>query len=143
MKLFSIPQLSVFNLPSFTGTDTPRHQAAVTSIARIKEELPELLAASVIDLTSGRAIASYSSKQSGLRPDKAAPFNTEVIRQKQRALRALDLPNEQIEDILITLREQLHLMRVSADGRTLLYLAVSMEDTNLALTRDVLRAHCN
>lgn len=143
MKLSFLPPLPVFRLPAIVGADAPRQQLAVASIARIKEELPELLAAAVVDLASGRAVASYSSKSAGLRPDKAAPFNTEVIRQKQRALRALDLPDEHIEDILITLREQLHLMRVSADGRTLLYLVVSMEDTNLALARDVLHAYCS
>ncbi|RTQ45735.1 hypothetical protein EJV47_24630 [Hymenobacter gummosus] len=106
-------------------------------MARVRAEIPELLAAAVVDLASGRPLASFG--RTGLQPERAAACNAEVIRQQQRALCALGLPGERIEDILVSLREQVHLLRVSADGSRFLYVAVSTDDTNLALARAVLR----
>jgi hypothetical protein len=140
----NIPLLN--RLQSLAKTSAPavsgplRAQAAAT-VEAVRIALPELLAVAVIDIESGQALASHSNAP-GLDPAKAAPYNAEVIRQKRRALQALSLPNEKIEDVLITLREQLHLLRVSADDQRLLYLAVNSHDTNLAIARTVLRTYC-
>jgi hypothetical protein len=115
---------------------------AVATVEAVRMALPELLAVAVIDIESGQSLASHSNVL-GLNPAKAAPYNAEVIRQQRRALQALSLPNEKIEDVLITLREQLHLLRVSADDQRLLYLAVNSHDTNLAIARTVLRTYCD
>ncbi|MBC6700149.1 hypothetical protein H8B14_18625 [Hymenobacter sp. BT190] len=109
-------------------------------MAAVRQALPELLAVAVVELATNKVLAKYSSSAQ-LQPEKAAMHNAEVVRQKQRALKALALPNEKIEDILITLREQLHLLRVSQNGNWLLYLIVSPQDTNLAIARDVLKTH--
>lgn len=111
---------------------------AQRTLEAIRQALPELLAVAVIDIESGQALAAHSTTAT-LAPAKAAPHNAEVVRQKRRALQALALPDEKIEDILITLREQLHLLRVMQDDKRLLYLVVSPQDTNLAIARDVLR----
>ena len=108
----------------------------------VRGALPELLSVTVINLNTGQALASYASSP-GSDPGKAAAFNAEVVHQKRRALKALALPNEKIEDILITLRQQLHLLRISQDDQLLLVLAVSTRDTNLAIARHVLHAHSN
>ena len=104
--------------------------------------LPELLAVAVIDIdiASGQALAAHTNV-SGLAPAKAAPYNAEVVRQKRRALQTLVLPGERIEDILITLRQRLHLLRVSCDDQHVPYLAINSRDTNLVLAHDILRAH--
>ncbi|MFD1468813.1 hypothetical protein ACFQ48_11310 [Hymenobacter caeli] len=116
-----------------------RAQAAAT-VAAVRAALPELLAVAVIDIESGQALAAHSNTPR-LDPAKAAPHNAEVVRQKRRALLALALPDEKIEDILITLRGQIHLLRISRDDKRLLYLVVSPLDTNLAIARGVLQAH--
>lgn len=113
---------------------------AAATVAALRKDLPELLAVAVVELATDKVLAKYSS-QARLQPEKAAGPNAEVVRQKQRALQALALPNEKIEDILITLREQLHLLRVSQSGKWLLYLIVSPQDTNLAIAREVLKTH--
>ncbi|WP_261990091.1 hypothetical protein [Hymenobacter sp. BT190] len=113
---------------------------AAATVAAVRQALPELLAVAVVELATNKVLAKYSSSAQ-LQPEKAAMHNAEVVRQKQRALKALALPNEKIEDILITLREQLHLLRVSQNGNWLLYLIVSPQDTNLAIARDVLKTH--
>jgi hypothetical protein len=71
----------------------------------------------------------------------AAAGNTDVVRAKMRTLELLNLPDG-IEDILITLDSQYHLIRpvTSREGRGLfIYLALSRSRANLGLARHQLR----
>ena len=54
---------------------------------------------------------------------------------------ALKLTSETIEDILITLSTQLHLIKLNSTGTKFVYLVVNARDTNLAIAREVLRAN--
>ncbi|MBD2767548.1 hypothetical protein IC235_06550 [Hymenobacter sp. BT664] len=106
----------------------------------ILNDLPGLMAVAVVDATSGMSLASHSNTPS-INPDTAAAYNTEVVKQKQKAMTALKLSNEVIEDILITLTTQIHLLKLASNGSKFIYLVVSSRDTNLAIARDVLRAN--
>ncbi|MGW1057859.1 hypothetical protein [Micromonospora sp. NBC_01412] len=71
----------------------------------------------------------------------AAAGNTDVVRAKMRTIEMLNLDDE-IEDILITLGGQYHLIRPvsSRTGKGLfLYLMVSKSRANLAMARHQLR----
>ena len=70
----------------------------------------------------------------------AAAGNTEVVRAKQRTLKSINVDDE-IEDILITLGKQYHLIRplASSSGSLFLYLALDRERANLALARHGLK----
>ncbi|MCI1186773.1 hypothetical protein MON38_05035 [Hymenobacter sp. DH14] len=103
----------------------------------VLNDLPGLLAVAVVDINSGMALASHSNSPS-LNPETAAAYNTEVVKQKQKAMSALKLTGENIEDILITLSNQLHLIKLA--GTKFIYLAVNSRDTNLAIAREVLRS---
>lgn len=140
MKVPFLSRLQAFANSGTTPVSGQEEAKAAQMVKDVLAALPELLAVAVIDVERGQALASYSSVRE-LNPAKAAPYNAEVVRQKRRALEALQLPNEKIEDILITMREQLHLLRVTHDGRQILYLAVHSQDTNLAIARSVLHAH--
>ena len=142
MNIPFLNRIQALTKPSAPVADGAVVAQAAATVKAVQAALPELIAVAVIDIESGLALAAHSSLPS-FSPAKAAPHNAEVVRQKRRALEALSLPNEKIEDILITLREQLHLLRVSSDDQRLLYLAVSTQDTNLAIARGVLRAHSN
>ena len=104
----------------------------------ILNDLPGLMAVAVVDATSGMSLASHSNTPS-INPDTAAAYNTEVV--KQKAMAALKLNGEIIEDILITLTTQIHLLKLANNGNKFIYLVVSSRDTNLAIARDVLRAN--
>lgn len=106
----------------------------------IISDLPGLMAVAVVDAGSGMSLASHSNSPS-LNPDTAAAYNTEVVKQKQKAMAALKLTDETIEDILISLSSQIHLIKLNNSGNKFIYLVVSIRDTNLAIAREVLRTH--
>jgi hypothetical protein len=117
-----------------------KNNPAGQAVDAIITDLPGLMAVAVVDVTSGMALASHTNSAS-INPETAAAYNTEVVKQKQKAMSALKLTNETIEDILITLTNQLHLIKLNAAGNKFIYLVVNSRETNLAIAREVLRSH--
>lgn len=114
------------------------NNAAGQAVQNIINELPQLIAVAIVDTQSGMALASHSSSPN-FNPETAAAYNTEVVKQKQKAAAALKLTGENIDDILITLTNQIHLINLVDGGKKFIYLAANLRDTNLAIARDVLR----
>jgi len=105
--------------------------------------IPGALGAALVDYESGMSLGSVGGGD-WLDLEVAAAGNTEVVRSKLRVMSALKL-NDSIEDILITLNRQYHLIRLltptKRGGSTLfLYLVLDRERANLALARHNLRA---
>ena len=96
--------------------------------------------AALVDYTSGMALGTLgTSKELDL--SIAAAGNTEVVRAKMRTIEMLKL-NDAIDDILITLDKQYHLIRplTGRGGQGLfLYLALIKTRANLAMARHQLR----
>ena len=86
----------------------------------------------LVDSTSGMLMGSVGS---GVDMELAAAGNTEVVRAKIKTMRALGL-NDTIDDILITLGKQYHIIRPLAtkDG-IFIYLVLDKARANLALAR--------
>jgi hypothetical protein len=95
----------------------------------------------LVDWDSGMALGTLGGGKY-LDLDLAAAGNTEVVRAKMRTIQTLNL-NDTIEDILITLGKQYHLIRVmTADHgahNLFLYLALDRQKANLALARHQLK----
>ena len=100
---------------------------------KIQSEVPGFIACSLVDIDSGMTLAVKSA-----RPDfdlsAASASNTEIVKQKQKTIRALGLKS-QLEDMLLTLSDQLHLIKLV--GQTsFVYLAAERGTTNLAIMRN-------
>ncbi|MFF4897965.1 hypothetical protein [Streptomyces sp. NPDC001068] len=98
------------------------------------------IGAAVVDYTTGMALGTLGGSKD-LDLAIAAAGNTDVIRAKVRTLEHLGL-KERIEDILITLDRQYHLIRLitARSGNGLfLYLVLDKERSNLAMARHQLR----
>jgi hypothetical protein len=97
--------------------------------------------ACLVDWESGMSLGAAGGGKF-LDLDVAAAGNTEVIRAKMRTMESLRL-DDSIEDILITLTKQYHLIRLLKSSRSeqglFLYLVLDRQRANLALARHNLK----
>jgi hypothetical protein len=96
--------------------------------------------AALVDWESGMALGTLGGGKY-LDLDLAAAGNTEVVRSKMRTVESLRL-DDSVEDILITLTKQYHLIRLLGNGqghKLFLYLVLDRNKANLALARHHLK----
>jgi hypothetical protein len=107
-------------------------------MATIKQSLEELLTAdgamcaALVDSNSGMMLGSAGA---GIDMEVGAAGNTEVVRAKLKTMRSLGL-NDVIDDILITLGKQYHILRPLARREgVFIYFVLDRAKSNLALAR--------
>ena len=107
-------------------------------MSNLNQSLEQLMAfdgalcAAVVDFNSGMLLGSAGS---GVDMEVAAAGNTEVVRAKLRAMKLQGM-DDQIEDFLITLGKQYHILRPSESIQGIfLYYVLDTSRANLALAR--------
>lgn len=96
-------------------------------------EMNGFVGAAIANSDSGMALGKFTDSTFNL--DVAAAANAEVIKSKRRAIQMLKL-KESLEDILITLDTQYHLIRPSRQRpHIFFYVVLDKSRANLALAR--------
>jgi hypothetical protein len=110
-----------------------------TETLDIQEALEELMTikgavgASIVDFSNGMTLGTIGG--GGLDMELAGSGNTEVVRSKKQIIEQLGL-DEEIEDILISLDTQFHLIRICDHHEDVfIYLAIERDQGNLGLAR--------
>lgn len=126
-------QASASIQPSITHVLGEDFMATVTeSLKALMDSVDGDLACALGDYTSGMMLGGVGS---AVNLEVAVAGNSEVIRAKMKTMKSLGL-NDKIEDILITLGNQYHIIRLMSQKQGLfLYLVLDKSKANLAMAR--------
>ncbi|MFI1098447.1 hypothetical protein [Streptomyces sp. NPDC020917] len=111
-----------------------------TALKDTMTSIEGVIGVALVDYTSGMALGTLGGGKE-LDLNVAAAGNTDVVRAKVRTMELLGLKDE-IEDILITLGNQYHMIRLlKGRGKNGLFLYVALDKgrANLAMARHQLR----
>nr|WP_042563490.1 hypothetical protein [Flavobacterium sp. MEB061] len=98
--------------------------------------MPGYIAVAVTEIKSGISYFSDSAAAS-FDPELASAFNLEVVKAKLNAISALGLA-QNIDDIMISLTNQIHIIDISENNEYFIYLAVDSSKANLGMTKALL-----
>jgi len=105
----------------------------------VKKNIPGYIAVAVTEIKSGISYFSDTAVDS-FDPELASAFNLEVVKAKLNAISALGL-NQNIDDIMITLTDQIHIIDISENNEYFIYLAVDSNKANLGMTKALLNKY--
>jgi len=103
------------------------------TLGKIENEIQGFIAASVVDIDSGMTLGVRSAR-SDFDLSAASAYNSEIVKQKLKTIKALNLKSN-LEDMLLTLSDQIHLIKI-VSPTSFLYLAADKGMTNLAIVRN-------
>lgn len=107
-------------------------------ITLLRNDIRGFVAASVVDMDTGMTLASQTAR-SGFDLEMASAYNSEMVKLKLKTIEALGIDTT-LEDMLLTLGDQLHLVKMLSPT-AFLYLAADRKETNLAIIRGAVLRH--
>ncbi|WP_375742320.1 hypothetical protein NR800_24315 [Corallococcus interemptor] len=135
---FELAELTAHPPQSQSPSSPPELDGEV--MANVKQALEEAMkiegafAVCLADANSGMTLGSVGGNAT-FNVEAAAAGNTEVMRAKLKTMKALGI-KDRIEDMLITLGEQYHIIRpLAAREGLFLYIALHRANANLAMAR--------
>jgi predicted regulator of Ras-like GTPase activity (Roadblock/LC7/MglB family) len=118
----------------------PSEKVLSEVLDKIAADANGFIAASLVDLDSGMTLAVKAAR-TDFDLTAASAYNSELVKQKLKIMRTLGLSGT-IEDMLITLTDQIHLVKLVGPN-TFLYLSVDKKQSNLAIVRNAVNRHVN
>jgi serine/threonine protein kinase len=127
-----LPPAPAAGRPQATSPLPPKDKEGTADLTELSD-ISGFIGGCLIDSETGRMMASHGGEDFDLEAASAA--NTTVVKAKLKAIDVLGL-DDTIEDILITLGKQLHLIRPMEKMPTLfLYVALDKKAANLGMAR--------
>jgi predicted regulator of Ras-like GTPase activity (Roadblock/LC7/MglB family) len=124
---------------SNTATSNAQSQTGSSDVLSIQEALDELMdvdgaiGAAVVDYENGMTLGTVGGRD--LDMELAGAGTTEVVRSEHNIINDLGL-NERVEDLLISLNSQYHLVRMcQRHDDVFIYLVINRDKGNLGLAR--------
>ena len=106
----------------------------------LKKNVPGFIAVSVAEIASGMSYYSQSVV-ANFDPELASAYNLEVVKAKINSIKALNLNGQVVDNIMITLSSQIHIIDVSDNQQYFIYLAVDSTKANLGMTKSILNKY--
>jgi hypothetical protein len=116
----------------------PSEKQIQDTFEKVANDLPGFIAASLVDLESGMTLGARSVR-ADFDLTAASAYNSEMVKQKMKIMKALNLKTT-LEDMLITLGDQIHLIRL-VSPTAFVYLVADRAATNLAIVRNAVSKH--
>lgn len=103
-------------------------------------DIPGFVAASLVDIDSGMTLA-VKSLRTEFDLAVASAYNSELVKQKLKIMKALNLKTT-LEDIILTLGDQIHFIKILSPTM-FIYLAADRSLANIAIVRTVVNKNCH
>ena len=116
----------------------PSEKQIVEAFEKVAADTPGFIAASLVDLDSGMTLGARSMR-GDFDLTAASAYNSEMVKQKLKIMRALNLRTT-LEDMLLTLGDQIHLIKLVTPS-SFVYLAADRASSNLAIVRNAVAKH--
>jgi hypothetical protein len=101
-------------------------------------DIPGFIAASVVDIDSGLTLAVRSTR-ADFDLAVASAYNSELVKQKLKIMKALNLKTN-LEDMILTLGDQIHFIKILSPTM-FIYLAADRSSSNIAIVRTIVNRH--
>ncbi|TGE10091.1 roadblock/LC7 domain-containing protein [Hymenobacter fodinae] len=137
----TIPFLNRVRIRQITvGTSNEAGLQARTVLEKLLAEMPELLLTCVVEVQSGRVLASYT-RESHLNPNHLSLRYAKLLQLTTKTLAAQQIPGGPLTDITVLLEDQFHIVWPMRNGHWYCFVAVRFADANLGMARDIMRRH--
>jgi hypothetical protein len=137
----TIPFLNRVRIRQITvGTSNEAGLQARTVLEKLLAEMPEILLTCVVEVQSGRVLASYT-REAHLNPNQISLRYAKLLQLTAKTLASQQIPGGPLTDITVLLEDQFHTVWPMHNGQWYCFVAVRLADANLGMARDIMRRH--